>query len=152
MLSALIAFLLEKLRLWKALQLQYLPLAKQSLYRCISLPVCPVLCSKFKRELSKCGTTCTSACMNENVCVKSVSEARSNFGGVSGRSLTESECCREVSLIAAQSYQLVDRMDPGRSSHKLLSTSFQCSLSYCRCTIQLLRRRVAAFLTKQLAQ
>lgn len=34
--------------------------------------------------------------MNENVCLKSASEAQSNFGGVSERLLTERECCGGV--------------------------------------------------------
>lgn len=44
-------------------------------------------------ELSEHGATCVSACMNENVCVKSASEARSNFSFMSERLLTETEGC-----------------------------------------------------------
>lgn len=57
------------------------------------------------RELSELGSTCVSACMNENVCVKSASEAWSNFGCVSERLLTQRESGEGMCLIAAHLYQ-----------------------------------------------
>lgn len=63
-----------------------------SLPKPASLP-CFIL-GACSRELSERGSTCASARMSENACVKRASEAEFNFGGVSERLMTESECCR----------------------------------------------------------
>lgn len=123
MLSALIAFFPEKLSLWKALQLQPRKAKLVSQCKPASLP-CFILHISWG-ELSEHGATCVSACMNENVCVKSASEARSNFSFMSERLLTETEGCGGVSLTAALSYRHAERMGDerwgrwhGRTRHK----------------------------------
>lgn len=123
MLSALIAFFPEKLSLWKALQLQPRKAKLVSQCKPASLP-CFILHISWG-ELSEHGATCVSACMNENVCVKSASEARSNFSCMSERLLTETEGCGGVSLTAALSYRHAERMGDerwgrwhGRTRHK----------------------------------
>lgn len=123
MLSALIAFFPEKLSLWKALQLQPRKAKLVSQCKPASLPYFILHISWG--ELSEHGATCVSACMNENVCVKSASEARSNFSCMSERLLTETEGCGGVSLTAALLYRHAERMGDerwgrwhGRTRHK----------------------------------